>query len=148
MSQDPIPMILHCPRCHMQHVDAPESEDMSPPNGNGVRVVRRFAWANPPHKSHLCHGCGFVWRPADVPTAGVLKIQTKGQRDSIDYTKDIPEVVQEPNPEWVSSALRKSASSTLSKEELFEQRVSWVSSMMGDRVSKDLIRERLRDMGY
>lgn len=65
--QDSIPMILHCPACHAQHIDAPESED----------------WTNPPHRSHLCHTCGHIWRPADVPTTGVAKIETRGKNDSL-----------------------------------------------------------------
>lgn len=63
----PIPMLLFCPKCLAQHVDAPE-----PDNG----------WTNPPHKSHLCHACGTVWRPADVATVGVLDIATCGENDN------------------------------------------------------------------
>lgn len=62
----PIPMLLFCPRCDMQHVDRPEPE-------NG--------WDNPIHRSHQCKRCGYVWRPCDVPTTGVLNIATKGQKD-------------------------------------------------------------------
>lgn len=57
-------MILHCPKCGLQHVDAPDGE-----------------WTNPPHRSHLCHGCGCIWRPADVPTNGVKQIETEGRAD-------------------------------------------------------------------
>lgn len=64
---DPIQMILYCPACSHQHVDAPDPE-------NG--------WMNPPHKSHLCHNCGTIWRPADVETVGVLAIQTRGSADT------------------------------------------------------------------
>jgi len=60
-----IPMVLHCPSCGLQHIDAP-----SP------------GWDNPPHRSHLCHGCGTIWRPADVPTVGVEAIQTRGVADT------------------------------------------------------------------
>jgi hypothetical protein len=63
----PIDMILPCPRCGKLHVDAPEPE-------NG--------WTNPPHKSHLCHGCGTIFRPADVPTNGVAQIKTRAEKDS------------------------------------------------------------------
>lgn len=63
----PIPMILHCPRCHAKHIDAPQPEK---------------GWSNPPHRSHECQSCQFVWRPADVPTVGVDKIETRGQHDS------------------------------------------------------------------
>lgn len=61
----PVPMILHCPKCQMQHVDV-ATED----------------WPNPPHRSHLCLGCGYVWRPSDFPTTGVVTIQTQGKMDS------------------------------------------------------------------
>lgn len=63
----PVPMVLHCPACGTQHVDAPEPERQ---------------WTNPPHRSHLCHSCGHVWRPADVATVGVDAIATKGKADS------------------------------------------------------------------
>lgn len=59
-----IDMVLHCPACGLQHIDEATA-----------------AWPNPPHRSHLCHGCGHVWRPADVPTNGVKAVKTKGQRD-------------------------------------------------------------------
>ena len=68
----PIDMVLYCPNCGFQHVDKPgmssEFDD--------------HTWTNPPHKSHLCHRCGHVWRPADVPTNGVAAITTRGQNDS------------------------------------------------------------------
>ncbi|ULQ46980.1 hypothetical protein JN531_001530 [Flagellatimonas centrodinii] len=62
-----IDMVLHCPKCGLQHIDgADDSCD----------------WDNPPHRSHLCHGCGHIWRPADVPTNGVPAVATKGKADS------------------------------------------------------------------
>lgn len=61
----PIPMILHCPKCHTQHVDRPVP-----------------GWENPPHRSHLCHACGCAWRPADVATVGVAAIETVGKADN------------------------------------------------------------------
>lgn len=62
----PIDMILHCPNCHRQHVDKAEGE-----------------WTNPPHRSHLCHFCGSVWRPADVATNGVAAIRSRGVKDNV-----------------------------------------------------------------
>lgn len=64
----PIPMVLFCPRCAMQHIDSPQPEK---------------GWTNPPHKSHECQSprCGYVWRPADVHTVGVEAIATRGSRD-------------------------------------------------------------------
>jgi hypothetical protein len=63
----PIDMLLFCPSCGAQHVDVPEPEK---------------GWTNPPHKSHLCHGCGSTWRPADVPTNGVQAVRTRGKADT------------------------------------------------------------------
>lgn len=63
----PIPMVLHCPRCHVQHIDEATPE-----------------WDNPPHRSHACQtpGCNTIWRPADVATAGVASIGTRGKSDT------------------------------------------------------------------
>jgi hypothetical protein len=65
--ETPIPMVLHCPRCGEQHIDEPTPE-----------------WPNPPHRSHACQtpGCGTIWRPADIATAGVAFIETKGKSDN------------------------------------------------------------------
>jgi hypothetical protein len=62
----PIDMILFCPACGVQHIDE----------------VRNGVWENPPHRSHLCYGCGHIWRHADVPTNGVAAIKTVGKADS------------------------------------------------------------------
>lgn len=67
----PIDMVLPCPQCGKLHLDAPEHA-----SDGSVK------WANPPHKSHLCHHCGCIWRPADVPTNGVAKTQTRGSADT------------------------------------------------------------------
>ncbi|TBR76167.1 MAG: hypothetical protein EPN64_09160 [Burkholderiaceae bacterium] len=54
----------------MQHIDTPEHW------GGKVET----------HRSHLCvpaaGGCGHIWRPADVPTNGVIAVTTKGLNDS------------------------------------------------------------------
>lgn len=76
-TQRPIDMILNCPACGLQHIDEPEGE-----GDDGATIKRVDVWTNPPHRSHLCHGCGHIWRPADVPTNGVAEIQTKGKNDS------------------------------------------------------------------
>ena len=62
----PVDMVLYCPKCGLQHIDAPDS--------------RSPDWTNPPHKSHLCHGCQHVWKPSDTPTNGVK--QTVSGKDS------------------------------------------------------------------
>lgn len=63
----PIPLLLFCPACGVQHVDTHD-------------------WARErAHRSHLCKpedgGCGHVWRPADVATVGVAKLTTAGVAD-------------------------------------------------------------------
>ena len=73
----PIDMILYCPNCGVKHVDR---ADM--PEDGADWKDPEIAWTNPPHRSHLCHGCGCIWRPADVPTNGVESITTKGKADS------------------------------------------------------------------
>lgn len=76
----PIDMVLHCPRCHLQHIDAPEPSIMAM-DGAMFGGDWPGRWTNPPHRSHLCHGCGYIWRPADVPTNGVAAIKTMGKAD-------------------------------------------------------------------
>ena len=86
----PIDMVLHCPACGMQHIDGPDPNadhwcvGCSPEDCVGCLDVpqERKRWTNPPHRSHLCHGCGHIWRPADVPTNGVAAVKTKGKADS------------------------------------------------------------------
>jgi len=48
----PVALILHCPECHVRHVDT------------GV-------FATKVHHTHECQSCGFTWRPAVPPTVGV-----------------------------------------------------------------------------
>jgi len=62
-------MLLWCPKCNAQHIDEPSE-----------------GWDNPPHRSHLCHDCGCIWRPADVPTNGVKDIKTAGDADTWGWT--------------------------------------------------------------
>ena len=95
----PIDMVLHCPKCHLQHIDEakvphpdfdampddPGFRDEHPDWPAAVAALRKWEadnWTNPPHRSHLCHGCGHVWRPADVPTNGVHAVSTMGSNDS------------------------------------------------------------------
>lgn len=65
-SAAPIDMVLHCPSCGRQHIDEPAP-----------------GWDNPQHKSHLCNGCGSIWRPADIPTNGVVAVKTVGKADHL-----------------------------------------------------------------
>lgn len=66
LNWQPIDMILHCPACLEQHIDAATE-----------------TWPNEPHRSHLCKHCGFIWRPSDVATNGVAEIKTKGKDDMV-----------------------------------------------------------------
>lgn len=96
----PIDMVLHCPNCGHQHIDGAEPDICKcghsslihePPNEKAIFRCADYgcpctnfdvAWLNPPHRSHLCHRCGTIWRPADVPTNGVRAIGTKGEKDT------------------------------------------------------------------
>lgn len=90
--EKPIDMVLFCPACGTQHIDAPED-----PQSDRARLERHRAvnsirnpvaklWGNPPHRSHQCGACQHVWRPADVPTNGVAKVKTRGKEDSLTET--------------------------------------------------------------
>lgn len=61
----PMEMLLFCPRCGMQHVDAPNEAQ---------------GWTNPPHATHTCQGCGLLWRPCNENTTGVLHIAVKEEK--------------------------------------------------------------------
>lgn len=65
LRSEPIDMVLYCPKCGLQHIDEPSE-----------------SWDNPPHKSHLCHRCGLIWRPCDRPTNGVCATATVGKADN------------------------------------------------------------------
>ncbi|PNE59848.1 hypothetical protein A8H39_01495 [Paraburkholderia fungorum] len=80
----PIPMLLFCPKCGAQHVDAPEhnADPHSTREADESVESNVQEWTNPPHRSHLCHACGTVWRPADVATTGVSNIDTHGNADN------------------------------------------------------------------
>lgn len=93
--QKPIDMVLHCPKCGLQHIDKDNYEEIrirAAELGIDREGDRAYCdwldeneWTNPPHKSHLCRkedgGCGHIWRPADVPTNGVASVQP-GRNDS------------------------------------------------------------------
>lgn len=94
----PIDSVLYCPKCGLQHIDRDESNNrMHSPGCNvscgtlgGCSCGFDSLWRNPPHRSHLCGGCGYIWRPADVPTNGVAAIKTRGKSDSprVDLTPE------------------------------------------------------------
>jgi hypothetical protein len=74
----PIDMVLYCPNCGTQHVDAPTWER----DPHDMEQGQICTWANPPHRSHLCSACETIWRPADVATNGVAAITTEGKADT------------------------------------------------------------------
>lgn len=103
--EQPIDMILYCPKCHAQHIDLPQELcrktdptaflqnkhcwskkghdgpcNLAP--SHHLDALEKNLWKNPPHRSHLCQSCGHIWRPADVATNGVQEIKTKGKADS------------------------------------------------------------------
>lgn len=92
----PVDMLLFCPKCFEQHVDKAEPDICQDcghtkdahgfKSGCGTHKMDCqcdvfTAWLNPPHKSHRCTECNHVWRPADVPTNGVQKLETSGRAD-------------------------------------------------------------------
>jgi predicted RNA-binding Zn-ribbon protein involved in translation (DUF1610 family) len=78
----PTDMVLHCPNCGAQHIDAVTE-----------------TWPNPPHRTHLCHSCGHKWRPADVATNGVAAVKTRGKDDSPIATPAVRP--NAPPPQWM-----------------------------------------------
>ncbi len=62
----PIDMLLFCPGCGTQHIDEPNT---------------LLGWTNPPHRTHMCAKCGYLWRPSDMATNGVDSIKSKGTGD-------------------------------------------------------------------
>lgn len=77
----PVDMVLFCPKCAMQHIDAPESHPLDLPLSHAGLPPTSAGWDNPPHKSHLCHGCGHIWRPSDTPTNGVRAVASGKDSD-------------------------------------------------------------------
>jgi rubredoxin len=104
---EPIDVMLFCPKCgeiHIDEVNISTCENCGHPRGEhycdeaddhtvcdlGNCECPDFkGWANPPHKSHRCGNCNFVWRPADVPTNGVAHAKTKGDNDTMKLVGDI-----------------------------------------------------------
>lgn len=90
----PIDMVLHCPKCHTQHIDKDNSEELRIEaaelgvDREGDRAysdwLEEREWLNPPHKTHQCQNkaCGHEWRPANVPTNGVHDITPKEQSNA------------------------------------------------------------------
>ena len=90
MTPVPIDMVLFCPQCGTQHIDAPDAEPH-------LDVARTDEDAS--------ERCGHIWRPADVPTNGVLAIKTQGQNDSPISTADFIASCASPSTldQWVAA---------------------------------------------
>lgn len=109
MSNKPIPMILHCPKCGLQHYDRPNhwSDKFDAPMGtehpDDLKALKEAMdayeaeWTNPPHRSHKCLKCGVIWRPANVYTTGVLKLDTVGKHDTYIPSGNVFEILDK---EW------------------------------------------------
>lgn len=72
--QQPIPMVLHCPACRFQHVDAADEHRLTCSYNLGASCDCGLYWTNPPHRTHLCKACGHLWKPANVATTGVQEL--------------------------------------------------------------------------
>lgn len=130
----PIDMVLHCPKCGMQHIDEPSDDayEGNPPT-----------WTNPPHRSHLCHGCGHIWRPADVPTNGVQEIKTKGKADSaiVSPTSASPichrwQEMDEDDPRWHLNAV---VDGLLGGDGAYDDHVAWRDALTQAGLAQDII---------
>lgn len=124
--QKPIDMVLHCPACGMQHVDAPDE--------------RTPGWVNEPHRSHLCHNCSHVWRPADAPTNGVAAVKTKGKADSpVAQAPNAQQAeAQEPCQSMCETPCTKRKPLTIAEVEAILAR--WSYELHGDR-ARFIVRE-------
>lgn len=74
----PIPVVINCPECGLQHVDAPAPCSLHECTHSGVcyasangQAEKCDRWDNPPHRVHKCAGCGCLFEVASVNTVGV-----------------------------------------------------------------------------
>lgn len=121
----PIPMVLHCPACGAQHIDACEDAECD------GEVVQSAGWSNPPHCSHLCHGCGHIWRPADVPTTGVAAVQTKGANDSPIAATAAPQ--EQPSDD---GALTQALKERDDAEDMADQLAAQIAAITGEEIGE------------
>jgi hypothetical protein len=84
---EPVPMVLHCPKCGVQHIDASNEEEVRITAAERGFVVgsrdwedfiEKNEWLNPPHKTHQCQSCKHEWRPFDYATTGVASMIVSG----------------------------------------------------------------------
>lgn len=115
----PLDMLLWCPKCNAQHIDEPSE-----------------GWDNPPHRSHLCHDCGCIWRPADFATNGVANIKTAGDADTWGWVGGdslLPSLGKR-----LEAALSQPAADAVGTGEAFQQRVQpWLMTCFGEMIAGD-----------
>lgn len=117
----PIDMVLYCPKCGEQHIDEPEPRSVTL---DRVRDSHSPAWTNPPHRTHLCHACGYRWRPADVATNGVAAVKTRGKDDD-------PIVQPKPRvPDW--EAIKDKRMSDLTPIQTADAHELWLREQISD----------------
>jgi len=81
---NPVPMQLDCPKCGLHHVDT-------------LDAMTGIDWATRPHKTHLCLGCGHLFKPAEYTTVGM------------------PAPAQTAEPEWITDVFPEPASTHTAK---------------------------------
>lgn len=121
---EPIDMVLHCPKCGKQHIDAPEPSmvgfDAALYGGDWPN-----RWTNPPHRTYLCGGCGHKWRPANVPTNGVAALK---KEDAAQPAKDW----------WPSGGPADVGLKSLSENDLLEEARAVLEVIVHDQPSDTL----------
>lgn len=88
----PVDMVLYCPKCNTQHIDAPE---LDPP---GAAIRAKGAWDNPPHRTHKCVACAHLWRPSDTSTNGVQATASGKDADCVPWVPMPPNTGRLPFP--------------------------------------------------
>src|SRR4051812_11300335 len=71
-----IDMLLFCPRCQKQHIDAADTKKKYKNGchdswGGESGGENPAGWTTPPHATHTCRYCGLLWRPSNANTNGV-----------------------------------------------------------------------------
>lgn len=124
----PIDMVLFCPNCAEQHIDEAKP-DVCETCGKGeseCSCVTYTAWLNPPHKSHRCNYCNYVWRPADVPTNGVKETKTRGRRDEDAKPRETKAIALEAQLADITARLRAACLEQDADETTLSDPVDWL----------------------
>ena len=84
----PIPMILFCPKCHVQHVD-----ELEPAGSRLNPGAVDIDWSKRPHRTHLCKmpSCGHMFRPSNFATVGVAELPPDVKRPERGKRKPVME---------------------------------------------------------